>query len=478
MFVTILTLGWEEILLTLNYRNNKECDMRYIEEKAKQIPVLEEVDVLVAGGGPAGIAAAVGAARAGAKTMLIERYGCFGGVISQVGVEGFAWYRHEGTVEAGGVAFEFEEEALRMGGATQECQSTSQALDAEMFKCVADKIITESGVIPLLHTFASEAIVEDGAIKGVIVESKSGRQAIIAKRVIDCTGDGDVAALAGAPFTKREHLSCVTPLFNCRGVDKEKFLDYIENELKPTYADWRGEWEMETNGKEDNMFSPYLVAPFRKAIEDGVLVKEDHIDYGGSYSTVSDEGEVLQLNAVFISGVDQTDVVSLTKAEIDGRKACLKAIDALRQYVPGFENARLRNFGMTMGTREARQIDGLYKMTKKDVQGEARFEDSIGIFPEFIDGNGILWLPTTGHYYQIPLRALVPKKIDNLLVAGRAISGDIDAHASFRNMSCCVVTGQGAGVAAAVSVKENVNVKDVNMKNVQKALEEQNVRVF
>jgi FAD-dependent pyridine nucleotide-disulfide oxidoreductase len=451
---------------------------KFIEERAKDIPVLDEVDVLVVGGGPSGIAAAMGAAREGVKTMLVERYGCFGGVISQVGVEGFAWYRHEGTVEAGGIAAEFEETARQMGGATKECQSESEALDAEMFKCVADKLVLDAGVIPLFYCFASEAIVKDGEIQGIIVDGKSGRQAILAKRVIDCTGDADVAALAGAPFTKREHLSSVTPLFNVRGVDSEKFQNYIDNDLKPTYSDWRGEWEMTTNGKEDDMFSPYLVAPFRKAIEDGVLDKEDDIDYGGSYSTVTREGEVLQLNAVFINGVDCTDVKDLTRAEITGRKAILKAIDAMRKYVPGFENARLRNFGMTMGTRESRQIDGLYRMTKEDVQNQARFEDSIGIFPEFIDGNGILWLPTTGRYYQIPYRALVPKEIKNLLVAGRAISGDIDAHASFRNMSCCVVTGQGAGTAAAVSVKEGVPAAEVNIKKVQEALEKQGVRVF
>lgn len=288
---------------------------KFIEERAKDIPVLDEVDVLVVGGGPSGIAAAMGAAREGVRTMLVERYGCFGGVISQVGVEGFAWYRHEGTVEAGGIAAEFEEAARLMGGATKECQSESEALDAEMFKCVADKLVLEAGVIPLFYCFASEAIVNDGQIQGIIVDGKSGRQAILAKRVIDCTGDADVAALAGAPFTKREHLCSVTPLFNVRGVDSEKFQNYIENDLKPTYSDWRGEWEMTTNGKEDDMFSPYLVAPFRKAIEDGVLDKEDDVDYGGSYSTVTKEGEVLQLNAVFINGVDCTDVRDLTSAE-------------------------------------------------------------------------------------------------------------------------------------------------------------------
>jgi len=452
--------------------------MKYFQEKAREIKVLDEVDVLVAGGGPAGIAAAIGAARAGAKTMIVERYGCFGGVMSQVGVEGFAWYRHEGTIEAGGIAKEFEEEAIKMGGATPEPQSISQALDAEMFKCVADKMLLDAGVIPLLHCYISDAIVEDGTIKGIIIDGKSGRQAILAKRIIDCTGDGDVAALANAPFTVRDTLHSVTPLYNVRGVNTDRFEKFIAEDLKPTYADWQGEWQMETNGKEDHMFSPYLVAPFRKAIEDGFLEKEPHIDYGGSYSTVSKEGEVLQLNAVFIAGIDCTDVKDLTKAEMEGRRAVLKSIDALRKYVPGFEEARLRNFGMTLGTRESRQIVGQYKMTKEDVQNEARFDDSIGIFPEFIDGNGILWIPTTGRYYQIPLRSLIPQEIDNLLVAGRAISGDIDAHASFRNMSCCVVTGQGAGVAAAVSIADDVNVKEVDIKKVQSTLESQEVRVF
>lgn len=452
--------------------------MKYFMEKERKIKIFDEVDVLVAGGGPAGIAAAIGAARVGAKTILVERYGCFGGVLSQVGIEAFAWYRHENTVEAGGVAKEFEMEALKIGGATKEVQSESQALDAEMFKIVADRLLLDAGVIPLLHCFASDVIVEDGVIKGIIIESKSGRQAILAKRIIDCTGDGDIAALAQAPFTKRETLSCVTPVFNMRGVDIARFDKYIYEELKPTYSDWRGEWQMETNGKEDDMFSPYLVAPFRKAIEDGALDKEAHIDYGGSYSSTTEYGEVLQMNTIFISGIDCTDVRDLTKAEIDGRHATLKAIDVLRNYVPGFENSRLRNFGMTIGTREARQIVGLYEMKKEDVQNQARFEDSIGIFPEFIDGNGMLWIPTTGRYYQIPLRALIPQKIENLLIAGRAISGDIHAHASFRNMSCCVVTGQGAGVAAGISVKDDVSVKDVDIKKVQNALEAQDVRVF
>ena len=184
------------------------------------------------------------------------------------------------------------------------------------------------------------------------------------------------------------------------------------------------------------------------------------------------------LNIVHITGVDCTKVEDLTRGEMDGREAVIKGIEVLKRYVPGFEKARLRNFGMTLGTRESRQIDGHYKMSGKDVMHQARFEDSIGIYPEFIDGNGVLWVPTTGRYFHVPYRSILPRKIDNLLVAGRCISGDVMAHASFRNMSCCVVTGQGAGIAAAVSVKDNLSTLNVNIQKVQNALEKQNVRVF
>ncbi|WP_258360942.1 FAD-dependent oxidoreductase [Moorella sulfitireducens] len=453
--------------------------MKYINEPPKKIPILAKTDVLVVGGGPAGLAAAIAAAREGVNTILVERYGCFGGVITQVGVEAVAWYRHEGTIEAGGLLFEFEEKARTFGASTKECQSDSEALDAEMFKYVADKMVTEAGVKPLLHCYAVDAIVEDGMIKGIITESKSGRQAILAKRIIDCTGDADIAALAGVPFTKRkrEELSIVTQMFHCRGVNTERFLRYIE-ELKPTYADWKGFWKMETSGKEDNMFSPYLVKPFMDAINEGFLNKPDNVDFGGTYSSVTPEGEVTQLNMVHISGIDCTNVEDLTRAEMIGRECVINAVNVLRKYVPGFEKARLRNFGMTLGTRESRFIEGHYKMTGKDVMNQGRFEDSIGIFPEFIDGNGILWLPTTGRYFQIPYRAILPKKIDNLLVAGRCISGDIMAHAAFRNMGCCIVTGQGAGVAAAISVLDDVPTSKVDIRKVQSTLEKQNVRVF
>ena len=146
--------------------------------------------------------------------------------------------------------------------------------------------------------------------------------------------------------------------------------------------------------------------------------------------------------------------------------------------MPGFENAKLRNFGMTLGTRDSRKIIGRYNLTGHDVRNQARFEVAIGIFPEFLDGYGTLILPTTGRYFQVPYGIMVPQKVENLLVAGRCVAGDKISHAAIRSMMCCTVTGQGAGVAAAVSIKDDVTCGAADVKSVQKALRKQGVRVF
>jgi hypothetical protein len=454
--------------------------MDCILEPARQTPVFASVDVLVVGSGPSGLAAAIAAAREGMTTMIVERYGCFGGVITQVGVEAFAWYRHSGTVEAGGLLFEFEAKAKAMGASSDECQSDSQALDAEMFKCCADRMVLDAGITPLLHSFAVGAVVEAGCVRGVITESKSGRRAILAKRVIDCTGDGDIAALAGAPYVKspREKLMAATQLFSCSGLDIPAFQDYVKDTLKPTYADWGGDWAIRTHGKEDQMFSPYIAKCFEEAVAEGMIESDEFVALGGTWSSIKPNGDITQLNLLFQSNIDSTDVEDLTKAEIMGRDNALRAIRVLNEKVPGFRNARLRNFGMTIGCRESRKIEGTYCLTEHDVLNQGRFEDSIGIYPEFIDGCGLLILPTTGRYFHVPYRSLVPKRVDNLLVAGRCISGDRIAHSAFRNMSCCIVTGQGAGVAAAVSIQDGSTTSQVDIKKVQRHLERQQVRVF
>ena len=452
--------------------------MTHITEPARTIPVLLETEVLVAGGGPGGLAAAVAAAREGAHTTLLDRYGCFGGVITQVGVEGFAWYRHEGTTDVEGIGIEFERRARSMGGSRREPQSASEALDPELFKCVADEIVRQAGVEPLLHCLAVAAIVDDDTIKGVVTESKSGRRAILAERVIDATGDADIALRAGAPCRTSplgERMG-TTVMFSCSGVDKRRFMDYVRAHPS-TYGDWSGRWRLQTAGeKEHGLFSPYLEEPFEQARRDGVI-PPDMQSIGGTWSTVSADGEATGLNMVYLPDVDCTEVRDLTRAEMEGRRQVLLAIAALRRYVPGFEKARLRNFGMTLGTRDSRKIHGRYEMTERDVRGEARFEDAIGIFPEFLDGYGLLVLPTTGRYFQVPYGILVPRAVDNLLVAGRCAAGDKVSHAAMRSQMCCTVTGQGAGVAAGVSLKDGVSTGQVDIVAVQRALERQGVRI-
>ncbi|HSG24935.1 MAG TPA: FAD-dependent oxidoreductase [Anaerolineales bacterium] len=451
--------------------------MTTIIESSKPIDVIAESDVLVIGSGPAGLAAAVAASRESVSVLLVERYGCFGGVISQVGVESIAWYRHEGTTDVEGIGIEFEQRAKALGGTQKEPQSQSEALNAEMFKFMADQLVQEAGVTPLLHCLVVAPILEGNSIKGVITESKMGRKALRAKIVIDASGDADVAYRSGVPCKKTptDEMLGVTVMFSCSGIHKDRFLEYVRTH--PTkYADWTNNWNIETTGKEDHLFSPYLEEPFKRARQDGVI-PENIKSIGGTWSSITDAGEATSLNMVYMVGYDCTNVWDLTKAEIEGRHQAMLAIQALRAYLPGFEEAKLRNFGMTLGTRDSRKIVGEYHLSGQDVRNQARFSDSIGIFPEFLDGYGLLILPTTGRYFQVPYRILLPQKVENLLVAGRSVAGDKISHTATRSMMCCTVTGQGAGVAAAVAIKTKTTPRTVSIAAVQKALAGQNVRL-
>ena len=448
-----------------------------ITEPARTVEVTHATDVLVVGSGPSGLAAALGAARAGASVTLLERFGCFGGNLTAVGVEGLAWYRHEQTVEAGGIGWEFEQRAREMDVAVPESQSLSYEIDAEGFKLVADELVREAGVHPMLHRLFASPVLAGDRITGVIVESKAGREAITARRVIDATGDADVAHRAGSPtlVTPVEEMQAASVMFHLSGVDKRAFLAGVRADPQ-TYAHWStGEWAVQTSGAEDEMFSPFLRKPFERAIRDGVM-PADLTTIGGTWGAVHDTGELTYMNLVHLAGCDGTDPDSLTRFEMEGRRQAMLAIEALRRYTPGCAGARLRNFGMTIGIRDTRKIDAVYNLTESDVREQGRFADSIGIYPEFIDGYGVLILPVTGRYMHIPYRSMVPQGVRGLLVTGRAIGGDRIAHAATRNMACCAVAGQGAGIAAAVSLRTGREFDELDVTAVQTELDRQGVR--
>jgi hypothetical protein len=405
--------------------------------------------------------------------MLVERHGCFGGVITQAMTGTLAWYRTSPeTVDAGGIGVEFEQRAKERGASLSIARY--EILDTEVFKYIADQMVQEAGITPLLHCATVDVVMDGNTVKGVVTESKSGRQAILARRVIDATGDADIAFRAGVPYHKdpRDKLMAVTVNFGCSGVDLEKFLTYCLKDKRKSLWDSGAK----SGEKEKKEFSTRLVEPFEKAKEAGEIPKD--VRMGGQWNNFTDKGEVTSLNAIRVMGVDPTDVRDLTRGEIEGRQHVMWALDALKKYTPGFEEARLRTMGASLGTRESRKIFGRYHLTEEDVLHQARFEDSIGICPEFLDGSGYVIMPSTGRYFHVPYGIILPQKVDNLLVAGRCVAGDKVSHAATRQMMCCSVTGQGAGVAAAVSVKDKVSCAEVDIRGVQRALERQGVRTL
>jgi len=443
-----------------------------INEPARDIPVLMEADIVVVGGGTTGPIAAIAAARRGKKVVLIERFGSLGGILT-LGLN----TKPSGAL-IGGIPLEIWNLARSAGGAGDDYMATTKTggvkiaspTDPEIMKMLLTRLCVEAGVQILFETFVSAPHVEEGAVTGVIIESKSGRQFVGAKVLIDCSADADMAAKANAPFVMgagnaEQTMQPVSMYFIMKNVDLQRLADWARTcddvPARAIPADVEGLayglWLTGFNG---------MLRRFQA--ETGVKLQRDNI-------TLKTADGQMYVNATRVLGVNVFNPPEFTAAILE----CYRQIEGvsrfLKERVPGFEAARLGQVSPILGVRETRHILGEYTLTGPDSRGETRFDDTIAADVSALDIHD----PKGGDVdfqsmppYEIPYRCLLPQGVEQILVAGRCISADHEAHARSRNMPACMATGQAAGVAAAIALEEGVRVRDVPVKKVQAALRE------
>ncbi|WP_459615572.1 FAD-dependent oxidoreductase [Bordetella sp. 2513F-2] len=437
-----------------------------------------EADVLVVGGGPSGIGAAIGAARAGADVILVERYGFLGGnataalvmplmsfhtqrpTFERLGVTNLLPDDHgPGHPVIAGVLKELLERLVQADGAVAPSLDTGYVVpfDPEIFKWVALEMLDQAGVRVLFHAFASETFA-DGGVRGVVFETKSGPLVIKAGTVVDCTGDGDIAVLAGAGYeVGREADGLVQPMtlmFRMADFDPALFQEYV----RQNPGQWRG-----VHGLWDLVQQAAGKGELDLAREDILFFATPH-------------PHEVSVNSTRVTRVLGTDVWDWTLAEWESRRQLDQIMRFLRKYVPGFERSYVVQSGVHAGVRETRRIVGEYQLTAEDLLGARKFPDAIarGSYPVDIHnptgkGTTLKRIPADDAY-DIPLRALIPQRVDNVIVAGRCISGTHEAHSSYRVMPIAMATGQAAGICAAVAARRHAVPRDVPAQEVREEL--------
>ena len=423
----------------------------FYEEPAKQIPVVGSYDVIVAGGGPAGIGAAIAAARNGAKTLLLEQTAQLGGMA----VPGMM--SHWGGTSGSSILRELLKRCMNDPWENEKI-SPPNVINHEKQRLVLFEMMEEAGVTVQLHTMVAAVRKDGNRITGVITESKSGRELVECKVVIDCTGDGDVAALAGAEFQlgreEDNKMQPVTLMFKLMNVD-------MENAIFPC------------------SFESYVNVPKGEIQSLGKSILPHPAGHVLLYA--SSMPGVVVVNMTNVINIDGTDARSLTEAEITCQKQIPQIVKFLREYAPGYEHCYVISAASYVGVRETRHVKGLYCVTAEDIIAGRVFDDWIATKSSFnfdihnIEGAGLDKNGAQKHFhskgpYTVPYRACVPEKIEGLLLAGRCICGTHKAHSNFRIMSVCTGIGQGCGTAAAIAVKDGVSERDVDIKKVQQAL--------
>ena len=418
----------------------------------KQLPIKYDVDVFVAGGGPAGCAAAIAAARQGARVYLAEEQACLGGLGTTGLVPAFMTFGDGERRLAAALGEEIQERLWTLGG-PEYAASQTNSIKVEALKRVYDDMLTESGVNFSFHTKLIDVLTEGNRISGCVLAAKSGVFGVQAKIYIDGTGDGDLAVWAGAPYDKGDEEGRMMAGTLC--------------------ALWSNiDWARKTLA--DN-------ARIEEAYNDGVFEKLD-LHLPGIWQ-ISDT--VGGSNTGHVFGVDGTDERSLTDGLVYTRKLYAQYETYYKQYLPGFENMEMITTAAMLGIRETRRIRGEYQLVLGDFLRQAVFEDEIGRFAYPVDIHASdnskasfdkFHKEHTGYRYKkgesygVPYRIIVPRKVENLFVTGRCVSTDRPMQSSIRVMPGCYITGQAAGVAAALCVRQNVTPREVKVREVQSIL--------
>ncbi len=416
------------------------------------LPVSARTQVLVCGGGPAGFGAAIQATRLGAKVLVLENGDCLGGIATA------GMMSHWGGRSSSKVMVEIFDrtyEKAKNLGWVEENGTGKNAIYHEMQKIVLEEMFAEAGIEVLYYTRACEAIVEDGTIQGVVIENKSGRSIVLADRVVDATGDGDIAASAGVPYWKgREEDGRMQPctlMFKIGGVDYSRAVFPGSFETK-VYTE---KGELQALAKELLPFPAGHVLLYSQPTAGTVVCN--------------------MTNAIEIDG---TDAASITRGLQICRSQMVPIIRFLREYVPGYENCWLMSSGSLLGIRESRHFEGLQSLTAEDIL-QAKIQGNWVVRRAFfnfdvhnltgasLDKTGIQHQWKQPEDYSIPYGCILPKKVEGLLLSGRNISGSHLAHSNFRIMSVCIALGEAAGVAAALSVKQNKKLADLDVKDIQ-----------
>ncbi len=443
-----------------------------VSEPARELAVRKETDVLVIGGGPSGIMAALAAAEDGLNVILVESRSFVGGNMT-IGLPILGFLGQKGNQIIKGLPQQLIDrlKAVQASSEHRPCplHMSLTLVEQEAVKTVALQMLVERNVDVLFYTFCAGVVMEGDELKGVIIESKAGREAILAKIVIDCSGDADVAYRAGVPCEYGNEEGGVQPptlMFCLGGVDTEKLRTSVAEEPRTYLTDFI---PAEYFGQNNQFVLVGMRNLVKKAQDAGLTLTTERT----ILITGLRKGEVW-VNMTRVNGVNGTDPGSLTFGEIEGRKQIHDIQKYLIDYVPGFENAYFLKTAPFLGIRETRRIKGLYTMTREDIMACRHFDDAVAVASYPLDihhpkGGGCT-LEWCGDCYDIPYRSLVPTNVKNLLVAGRCISATHEAMSAIRVMAPCMAMGEAAGRAAKLAVRQGLQPTTIDVKQLQQEL--------